>query len=68
MGESKSAIRSISLNVDGTMMAVINNDGNCHVWALSGGFGETSPSLRREMNCQAHRRYGLKCLFSPDST
>lgn len=64
----KSAIRSLSINQDGNMLAFVNNDGFCYVRTLTGGFGNTSPHLGREVSFQAHRRYGLKCVFSPNST
>ena len=50
------------------MLAYVTNDGYCYVRAITGGFGNTSIQLGRETSFQAHKRYGLKCLFSPDST
>ena len=67
---TQSAIRSISINQEGTQMAAVDNEGNCFSWNLAGGFGElplrTPPAPNYVF--QPHKRYALKCLFSPDST
>lgn len=66
---NESAIRSISINQEGSLMAAVNNDGNCFIWNLTEGFGDTSLRiLARDKVYTPHKRYGLKCLFSPDST
>jgi len=55
-------------------MAAINNKGNCYVWSLSAGSkpaegedGPTPTQLRPRSRLLAHKRYGLKCKFSPDA-
>jgi G protein beta subunit-like protein len=68
LSPTKSAIRSISINQEGNMMAIGNNEGTCWVWSLTGGFGSIPLQLGREDQIQPHRRYALKVLFSPDST
>lgn len=65
---NESAIRSISINQEGSLMAAVNNDGNCFIWNLTGGFGDTSLRIGKDKVYTPHKRYGLKCLFSPDST
>ena len=47
--------------------------GNCYVWSLSGSSKpvegeEGSPTqLKPRSRLTAHKRYGLKCKFSPDA-
>ena len=55
-------------------MAAINNKGNCYVWSLSGSSkpvegeeGAEPTVLRPRSRLLAHKRYGLKCKFSPDA-
>jgi len=65
----QNAIRSISINQEGTQVAAVNNEGNCFIWNVTGGFGDTALRMsKRDIVHQPHKRYGLKCLFSPDST
>ncbi|CAF0972394.1 unnamed protein product [Adineta steineri] len=60
-----SAIRSISINRDASMMAAVTSNGDCQIWSMT-GFSQTH--LIRRTNFLAHKRYALKCLFSPDMT
>ena len=41
--------------------------GNCYVWALTGGGPKESSQLHPKNKILAHKRYGLCCKFSPDS-
>jgi hypothetical protein len=48
--------------------------GNCYVWSLipgtklpDGEEGSTPTQLRPKSRLLAHKRYGLKCKFSPDA-
>ena len=66
--ESKVAMRSLTINQEGNMMAIVNNEGNCWIWSLTGGFGSTALDLGRRDLISPHKRYALKVLFSPDST
>ncbi|XP_064607066.1 target of rapamycin complex subunit lst8-like [Liolophura sinensis] len=66
--ESDAAIQSISIDPMGTLMAAVNNKGNCYIWSLTGGRGGDSTQLIPKSTFSAHKRYALKCLFSPDST
>ena len=47
-------------------MACITNKGNCHVYDLKTLEGKTLATPKTTIN--AHKRYGLKCKFSPDSS
>ncbi|CAH1794585.1 unnamed protein product, partial [Owenia fusiformis] len=66
--EPDAAIQSISIDPEGTYMAAVNNKGNCYIWTLTGGRGDESTQLHPKSKIQAHQKYVLKCLFSPDST
>ncbi|XP_046362212.1 target of rapamycin complex subunit lst8-like [Haliotis cracherodii] len=66
--EPDAAIQSISIDPMGTMMAAVNNKGNCYIWTLTGGKREEPTQLHPKTKFLAHNRYVLKCLFSPDST
>ncbi|CAH1273587.1 MLST8 [Branchiostoma lanceolatum] len=62
------SIQSVSIDADASYMAAVNNKGMCYVWTLSGGSGEEHTQLLPKTKIQAHKRYALKCKFSPDST
>jgi len=49
-------------------MAAVNNKGTCFVWALRSGNGSEPTQLTPKKKLAAHKRYALKCKFSPDST
>lgn len=42
--------------------------GNCYVWNLAGGIGDEVTQLIPKTKIPAHKRYSLRCKFSPDST
>ena len=47
-------------------MACITNKGSCYVYNLKTMEGKTLATPKT--NFKAHKRYGLKCKFSPDSS
>lgn len=49
-------------------MASLNSKGGCHVWRLTGGLKEERTVFYPKQLIPAHQKYGLKCLFSPDSS
>jgi len=52
-------------------MAAVNNEGSCFMWTITGAFNNDATPMRitpRSNVYQPHKRYALKCLFSPDST
>lgn len=68
-----SPIRSLSINQEGNMISAINNEGKLYLWLLANCFGPNSSTvlgrcISNEDSPHAQYRYGLKCLFSPDST
>ncbi|OWF51796.1 Target of rapamycin complex subunit lst8 [Mizuhopecten yessoensis] len=66
--EPDASIQSISIDPMGTMMAAVNNKCCCYIWTLTGGRGTDPTQLHPKTKFEAHGRYALKCLFSPDST
>ncbi|GAB1607764.1 target of rapamycin complex subunit lst8-like [Argonauta hians] len=66
--ELDASIQSICIDPMGTMMACVNNKGRCYVWSLSGSHKSECSFLHKRAEFQAHKRYALKCMFSPDST
>ena len=49
-------------------MASLSSQGGCHVWSLTGGLKEERTVFYPKQRLAAHEKYGLKCLFSPDSS
>lgn len=66
--EADTSIQHITINADGTYMAAVNNKGNCYIWSMTTSNGDEPTQLRPKMKLPAHKRYSLKCKFSPDST
>eukprot|EP00064_Thunnus_orientalis_P020214 superscaffoldBa00005437_g20346 len=44
------------------------DSGNCYVWNLAAGIGDEVTQLIPKTKIPAHKRYSLRCKFSPDST
>ncbi|XP_008546807.1 target of rapamycin complex subunit lst8 [Microplitis mediator] len=66
--EAEASIQDVAINAEGTYMAAVNNKGNCYIWTLTGGVGEEMTKLHPHHKLTAHKRYALKCKFSPDSS
>ncbi|KAJ3583712.1 hypothetical protein NHX12_015719 [Muraenolepis orangiensis] len=62
------SINSVHIDPDASYMAAVNNSGNCYVWNLAGGMGDEVTQLIPKTKIPAHKRYSLRCKFSPDST
>ncbi|XP_064406213.1 target of rapamycin complex subunit lst8-like [Halichondria panicea] len=62
------AIHSLHIDSDGAYLAAVNSKGICYVWSLSSGTGTSPITLTPRIKKHAHKRHGLKCLFSPDSS
>lgn len=58
------AIRSITLAVDGSLVAAANNLGECFVWRM--GSRSYASKFQPLTKIDAHQTYILKCLFSRD--
>lgn len=66
--EPGSSVQHIDLDPQALYMAVVNNKGNCYVWALSEGEDKESTQLHPKNKILAHNKYALCCKFSPDSS
>lgn len=68
------SIQFISIEPEGNWLSAVDNKGNCYVYRLkSHDHDMASPSqrttcLKKRLKLPAHRKYALKCKFSPDST
>jgi len=65
--EPEASIQSLSIDPAGTFMAAINNKGNCFIWSLTSET-DAPTKLKPRSKIPAHRRYGLKCKLSPNSS
>eukprot|EP00850_Spirogloea_muscicola_P011620 SM000073S21396 [mRNA] locus=s73:18828:21843:+ [translate_table: standard] len=63
--EVDTAIRSLTVMYDGSMVVAANNNGTCFVWRLLRN-DQTSTTFEPLQRLQAHNAYILKCLFSPE--
>jgi len=66
--EAGAIIQSVAIDPEGKFMASLNSKGGCHVWSLTGGLKEERTVFYPKQRISAHSKYGLKCLFSPDSS
>ena len=67
ISNSDCVIQSVAVGQDGKYMASINDKGTCLVWSLAGNKDEKTLFYPKQ-KIPAHKTYGLKCLFSPDSS
>lgn len=58
----------LPLPFPGTRLACVTNKGNCHVYNLTTNEGRTVVDSNSRRKIPAHKRYALKCKFSPDSS
>ncbi|CAG5910905.1 unnamed protein product [Menidia menidia] len=66
--ELEVSVNSVHIDPDASYMAAVNSSGNCYVWNLTGGMGDEVTQLIPKTKIPAHKRYSLRCKFSPDST
>jgi G protein beta subunit-like protein len=62
--EVDTAVRSLTVMWDGTMVVAANNRGTCYVWRLLRG-KQTMTEFEPLHKLQAHNGHILKCLLSP---
>lgn len=65
--EVDASIQDIAISPDGTYMAAVNNKGNCYIWTLLNSNDQHLSVLKPKLKIPAHKRYVLRCKFSPDS-
>ncbi|MBW0493816.1 hypothetical protein O181_033531 [Austropuccinia psidii MF-1] len=58
--------RSVSIASDNSCLVAGNNAGNVFVWNISTSSGGSYTDLQAEATFEAHKRYCLKVLLSPD--
>eukprot|EP00249_Psilotum_nudum_P010439 c22545_g1_i1 orf=465-1415(-) len=63
--EVDTAIRSLSIMWDGSLVVAANNKGTCYVWRLLRG-NQLMTNFEPLHRLQAHDTYILKCLLSPE--
>ncbi|KAH0687994.1 hypothetical protein KY290_017222 [Solanum tuberosum] len=63
--EVDTAVRSLTVMWDGSLIVAANNRGTCYVWRLLRGT-ETMTNFEPLHKLQAHDGYILKCLLSPE--
>ncbi|XP_066316392.1 target of rapamycin complex subunit LST8-like [Miscanthus floridulus] len=63
--EVDTAVRSLTVMWDGSMVVAANNHGTCYVWRLLKGT-QTITYFEPLHKLQAHDGYILKCLLSPE--
>lgn len=64
--EVGTAVRSVSIATDGSLVVAANSSGTCYVWKLQRG-AKTTAHFEPLHKLQAHNAYVLKCLLSPDN-
>jgi len=62
--DGETGVKSVSISSDASMVAAANNKGKCFVWKLA---DEDTSKFEPFQKIEAHPRYILKCLFSPDT-
>ncbi|KAJ8945168.1 hypothetical protein NQ318_001634 [Aromia moschata] len=65
--ENDAMILDIAISPDSQLMASVNNKGRCYIWSLISGNIDIPTKLKPKHKFDAHKRYALKCKFSPDS-
>ncbi|KAH7557300.1 hypothetical protein JRO89_XS11G0108200 [Xanthoceras sorbifolium] len=63
--EVDTAVRSLTVMWDGSLVVAANNHGTCYVWRLMRGT-QTMTNFEPLHKLQAHNGYILKCLLSPE--
>ncbi|XP_037919883.1 protein LST8 homolog [Hermetia illucens] len=66
--EVDASVQDITISPNGMYMAAVNNKGNCYVWSLSSSSDQQLSIVEPKMKIPAHKRYALRCKFSPDSS
>ncbi|PRW61184.1 LST8-like protein isoform X1 [Chlorella sorokiniana] len=63
--EVGTAVRSLTVAMDGSLVVAANNSGTCYVWrAMRGSYLTTHFEPLHKL--RAHQGYVLKCMLSPD--
>lgn len=66
--EVDASVQDVAISPDGQYMAAVNNKGNCYIWTLSSSNDNQLSVMQPKQKIEAHKRYALRCKFSPDSS
>lgn len=66
--EVDASVQDVAISPDGQYMAAVNNKGNCYIWTLSSNNDNQLSVMQPKQKIEAHKRYALRCKFSPDSS
>lgn len=66
--EVDASVQDVCISPNGKYMAAVNNKGNCYIWSLSSSDENQLSVLQPKQKIEAHKRYALRCKFSPDSS
>jgi len=63
------SVQHLAIDSEGSCLVAVDNKGNCYMLSLAVNYLplQCSP-IQRKLKLNAHKRYALKCRFSPDST
>ncbi|EEC03813.1 conserved hypothetical protein, partial [Ixodes scapularis] len=62
------SVQHLDVDSSGQHLAAIDNKGVCYLFTLCAGTDNQMASPERLVKFAAHKRYGLKCRFSPDGS
>lgn len=65
--EVEASVQDVAISPDGMFLAAVNNRGNCYIWTLMSNSDTHLSTLQPKQKIEAHKRYALRCKFSPDS-
>lgn len=65
--EVEASVQDVAISPNGMFMAAVNNKGNCYIWNLTSSCDNSLSTLQPRQKIEAHKRYALRCKFSPDS-
>jgi G protein beta subunit-like protein len=65
MPDDETGIRSVSVSRDGTYCSIASNNGKVYVYKMRQG---EAHHFEHITTIDAHSKYILKCVFSPDTT
>lgn len=62
------SVQHLDVDPTGCYVAVVDNKGVCYLYSLTPGSDSQIATPSQLVKFVAHKRHGLKCRFSPDST
>lgn len=67
LSDIDAAIQDVAISPDGMFMAAVTNNGLCYIWSMHAAPNNILSKPELKTTFVAHRKYGLRCKFSPDS-